>query len=72
MSDWLKDRMRLPRRSQVKIDTEKARFGSLRVRECQVHDALRFTFPIGHEANLTRAEALELAEWLMEWSKNAD
>lgn len=65
---WLLDRMRIPRRPQIKIHTEKTRVGLLQVRECQVHDGLRFTIGDAPEANLTREEVLALAAWLAVWA----
>jgi hypothetical protein len=68
MSKWLQDRMRIPRRPEIKIHTEKTEVGRLQVRECQVHDGLRLTTGRHPEANLTREEALTLAAWLTAWA----
>lgn len=68
----LRDRMRIPRRPEIKINTEKTQVGLLQVRECQVHDGLRFTTGDNPEANLTRQEALELAEWITTWATTTE
>lgn len=71
-SKWLQDRMRIPRRPQIKINTEKMKVGQLQVRECQVHDGLRFTTGDASEANLTREEALTLAAWITGWATTTE
>ena len=72
MSSRLRDRLRLPRRAQIKIDVERTKVGRLHVRECQVHQGLRFAVAPHQEANLTVDEVRSLAAWLTGWADSQE
>jgi hypothetical protein len=73
MKAWLRDRMRHPKRTQIKIRTERVTVGRLHIGECQVRQAVRLSFTErAGEANLSREEALQVAGWLKAWAESPE